>query len=131
MSTPTRTIFILLAAVLAFAAGNALAEEDSKDAAPQRPHFYQPGSGYEQEPEYKFNGVIRKLPESGASGTWIVDQRLVLVTPLTAIKDDKGKIAVGAAVEVKGLLKGIDFMATAIEVKSSSPENKEEKKNGH
>lgn len=125
MNTPTRTIFLLLAAVLVFTAGNARAEEDSKN----RPHFYQPGSGYEQEPEYKFTGTISKLPEGGTSGTWVIDQRLILVTPMTTINEEKGKIAAGAAVEVRGLLRGIDFMAVAIAVTTgSSKKTKEEDK---
>jgi len=105
----------LLLAAAFWCAGTAHAEEQK----PQQ-HFYQPGQGYEQEPEYKFSGLIRQLPADGAVGIWIVDDRQIVVTPMTVLKEESGKAAAGAAVEVKGVLKGISFMATAIEVKAAS-----------
>lgn len=111
MRSQIRNAFLIIVAGLAFCAGIAQAEE------PEQKHFYQPGQGYEQEPEYKFSGVIRKMPASGMAGIWTIDTRLVLVTPMTNIKQEQGKVIVGASVEVKGVLRGIDFVALEIEVK--------------
>lgn len=117
MNSRKRSVSIAaLFAVMLFCAGTAQAEEQTPQ--PQQQHFYQPGQGYEQEPEYKFSGLIRQLPADGAVGIWIVDDRQIVVTPLTALKEEQGKATVGAAVEVKGILQGINFMATEIEIKA-------------
>jgi hypothetical protein len=87
-----------------------LAEEQS------RPHFYQPGSAYEKEPVYTFTAVVRKLPEKGTVGIWVVDDRYIAVTSMTKIQ---GNVVVGANVEVKGVLQGTDFLALAVTVKDS------------
>ncbi len=107
-----------VSAALLFAAALSCART-ARAEEPERRPFYQPGQGYEQEPEYKFSGLIRQLPAEGTVGSWIVDDRQIFVTPLTVLKEEQGKAAVGAAVEVKGVLKGISFMATAIEVKAA------------
>jgi hypothetical protein len=100
-------------------AGNVQAEEGSqKEQPPAKPSFFQPGAGYKKEPEYKFTGVIRKLPEGGMAGTWVVDDRLIVVTPMTEINEDNSKIALGVEVEVNGLLRGMDFIALHIKVTS-------------
>ncbi len=115
-----RSKIAVLAAVLALRAGAALAEEGNSSQAPQfRQPYYQPGQGYEQEPEYKFSGLIRQRPADKTAGSWIVDDRQIVVTPLTVLKEEQGKAAAGAAVTVKGVLKGISFIATEIEVKAA------------
>ncbi len=101
-------LFVFLAAF----SGTTQAEE-------QKPHFYQPGQGYEREPEYKFSGLIRQLPTDSTVGIWIVDDRQIVVTPLTVLKEEQGKAATGATVEVKGVLKGISFIATEITIKAA------------
>jgi hypothetical protein len=112
------SVFFALTAILAVFTGRvAQAEERSQDK--QQKPFFTPGQGYEQEPEYKFSGVIRQIPTNGVAGVWIIDDRLIVVSPLTVIKEEKAKAAVGASVDVKGLLKGMDFMATEIEVTGS------------
>jgi hypothetical protein len=103
---------IASAAVILLGAGTALAEEP-----PQQQHYHQPGQGYEREPEYSFSGVIKKMPEKGLVGVWAVDDRLIVVTPMTALKEEQGKAAVGAEIAVRGMLRGIEFVALDIEVK--------------
>ncbi len=104
-------IFVVLTALVAcFSAGTVQAEEQP------RPHFYQPGAAYEKEPVYTFTGIIRKLPEKGTVGIWVIDDRFIAVTSMTLIQ---GKVAVGASVEVKGVLQGVDFLALSIAIKDS------------
>ena len=103
-----RTIFILLAVLSFLCAGIVQAEAEQ-----ERPHFYQPGAGYNQEPTYSFTGVIRRLPEKGKVGIWVIDDRLIVVTSLTVVH---GKAAIGASVTVKGVLQNTDFLALTIEV---------------
>ncbi|CAK8711963.1 hypothetical protein GCAAIG_01270 [Candidatus Electronema halotolerans] len=109
-SSNLRSIFVLLAALSFLCAGAAQAEER------ERPHFYQPGAGYEKEPTYTFTGVIRKLPEKGKVGIWVIDDRLIVVTSMSQIH---GTAAVGASVTVKGVLQDTDFLALTIEVAAS------------
>jgi len=66
--------------------------------------------------ESKIYGTIEKVPEKGI-GTWIVNGREVVVTEGTFIKEEYGKAAVGAYVEVKGSYDGKTFRAYKIEVK--------------
>jgi hypothetical protein len=77
--------------------------------------------GYEdEEREYrsaKFYGVVDALPQNGASGTWLVNGREVLVTHATEIKQKRGNVAVGVYVEVEGHHSGSSFAADEIEVK--------------
>lgn len=108
----------LFAAVL-FCTGTAQADEQK----PQQ-HYHQPGQGYEREPEYNFSGLIKRMPEKGLVGVWAVDDRLIVVTPMTALKEEKGKVAVGAEIAVRGMLRGIEFVALEIEVKGSGKDDK-------
>lgn len=102
-----------------FCAWTAQAEEQK----PQQ-HYHQPGQGYEREPEYNFSGRIKKMPEGGLTGIWAVDDRLIVVTPMTALKEENGKAAVGAEIAVRGMLRGIEFVALEIEVKGDGANNK-------
>jgi hypothetical protein len=113
-----RTAFFVLAAVLAVSAWIVQAEESGQNEPP-RPPFFQPGQGYEQEPEYKFSGLIRKLPASGMAGVWVIDDRLIVVSSMTNITEEKAKVAVGATIDVRGVLQRTDFVATKIEVTGS------------
>jgi hypothetical protein len=106
-----RSIFVLLTVLSFLCVGTAQAEEQQ-----DRPHFYQPGAGYEKEPTYTFTGVIRKRPEKGKVGIWVIDDRLIVVTSMTVIH---GKAAVGASVNVKGVLQNTDFVALSLEVADS------------
>lgn len=71
-----------------------------------------------QEIPVAFPGVIDKLPESGLIGEWVVSGRKVQVTADTEIDQEHGAAAVGAYVQVKGIL-GTDGVVKArgIEVK--------------
>ncbi|MGX9728706.1 MAG: DUF5666 domain-containing protein [Candidatus Electronema sp. VV] len=109
-----------ISAALLFAAALCCAGAAQAEEQPHGKPFYQPGQGYEQEPEYKFSGLIRQLPADGTVGSWIVDDRQIVVTPLTVLKEEQGKAAAGTTVEVKGVLKGISFIATEIEVKAAA-----------
>jgi hypothetical protein len=106
-----RSISVLLAALSFLCAGTPQAEEQ------ERPHFYQPGAGYEKEPTYTFTGVIRKLPEQGKVGIWVIDDRLIVVTSMTQIH---GKPLAGASVKVTGVLQNTDFLALTIEAAADS-----------
>lgn len=65
-----------------------------------------------------FPGVVDRLPESGLVGEWLVSGRRVQVTEATQIDQEHGAAAVGAYVQVKGVL-GTDGVVRArqIEVK--------------
>lgn len=76
------------------------------------------GKEYEHHERYesKIYGTVSKIPEGGL-GTWVVNGKEVLVTKDTFIKEEHGKAAVGAYVEVKGSYDGKTFHAYKIEVK--------------
>ncbi len=61
------------------------------------------GGGAPVGSQVKFYGTVQSLP-AGLIGTWMVDGRTVNVTPGTQIKQKRGPAAVGAFVEVKGVM---------------------------
>ncbi|MBN2654054.1 MAG: hypothetical protein JXR79_02950 [Nitrospirae bacterium] len=61
-----------------------------------------------------FYGTIEKMSDK-VPGTWIIDNRQVLVTEKTEFVNDKGKIAAGSYVWVEGKLQDKVFRATKIE----------------
>ncbi|MBP6821082.1 MAG: hypothetical protein KA368_06040 [Acidobacteria bacterium] len=69
---------------------------------------------------FEFYGTIESLPSTtGRIGEWAISGRKVNVTAATRIKQEKGAVAVGVIVEVKGTVKtdgSVD--ATDIETKS-------------
>lgn len=69
-----------------------------------------------------FPGVVEALPDSGLIGVWTVSNRKVQVTADTEINQEHGAVAVGAYVQVKGVL-GADGVvkARSIEVKAKPP----------
>lgn len=120
ISIRTGRIFFLIAAVLiVFAKAGHAEDRSDEERAEQyrREKHYQPGDGYEREPEYTFEGVIKQLPADKTLGIWTIDDRQIMVFPGTQIKEGNGKAAVGAKVKVKGILKDLNFMASEIEVK--------------
>ncbi len=66
--------------------------------------------------EGKFYGMVEAMPPGGVLGAWRVSGREVIVTERTFIKEEYGRIGIGAQVEVKG--GGSPFMAYEVEVKS-------------
>ena len=52
----------------------------------------------------ELEGVIQKLPVNGIVGTWIVSERVVVVTSATVIEQDDRPVEVGAKVEIEGML---------------------------
>ncbi|WP_417914566.1 DUF5666 domain-containing protein [Candidatus Electronema sp. JM] len=72
------------------------------------------GGGYY---EGKLYGVVEAMPAGGVFGTWRVNGREVVVTERTFIKEEYGRLGIGAQVEVKG--GGNPFMAYEVEVKGS------------
>lgn len=62
-----------------------------------------------------FPGVIDQLPENGLIGEWVVSGRKVRVTADTEIDQEHGAAAVGAYVQVKGIL-GTDGVVKAREI---------------
>jgi hypothetical protein len=70
------------------------------------------GEGHES----KIYGTVEKLPQE-VPGAWIVDGKEILVTKDTFIKEDHGRPAVGAYVEIEGSYSGTTFIARKIEIK--------------
>jgi len=66
--------------------------------------------------ESKFYGTVETIP-ADRIGTWIVDNRDIMVTTDTIIKEKYGKAEEGAYVEIKGDNTGGTFTAYKIEVK--------------
>jgi len=66
--------------------------------------------------ELEFEGFIQSLPGTSAFvGDWLVNGTVVHVTTSTEIEQDDGAVALGAAVEVKGLAES-DSSVTASEI---------------
>ena len=65
--------------------------------------------------EQKIYGTIQSLPE-GMIGIWSVDGNQVEVTNATRIKEEYGKAAVGAYVEIEGTASDRTLSARKIEV---------------
>jgi len=70
----------------------------------------------------ELNGVIETLPgTTGFVGDWRVSGRIVHVTASTIVDQEHGPVAVGASVEVKGMIRADGSIdATKIEVKTGS-----------
>lgn len=88
-----------------------------------RDEYYEHGERYEYGGGYgagyyegKFYGIVESMPPGGIFGMWRIRGREVLVTERTFIKEEYGRVGVGANVEVKG--GGNPFTAYEIEVKS-------------
>lgn len=66
----------------------------------------------------EFYGTVEQLPVGGLVGTWIVSGRTVVVDASTVIDQEHGPVAVGAYVDVQGLLQADGSVkAIKIEVK--------------
>ena len=65
----------------------------------------------------KFYGVVEWLPKDTKEGVWIISGKAVKVGRHTRIKEEYGRLSVGAYVEVKGNPSGEVFIASEIEVK--------------
>ena len=69
----------------------------------------------------EFQGTVVTLPASGLVGDWLVDTRTVHVFATTKIEQEKGPVATGSCVEVKGqAATDGSINATEIQDKSSS-----------
>jgi len=82
-----------------------------------------PGPGETGTP-VEFRGLIERLPTSGLIGEWRVGGRLVRVFNSTIIKQERGAVAVGALVEVKGVQKAdgsVDAGRIEVEAAASTP----------
>lgn len=86
--------------------------------------YYERGRGYYGSGYYggggyygtsKFYGTVEAMPPAGFAGIWQINGRDVVVNQRTFIKEEYGRIGVGAYVEVKG--GGNPFMAYELEVK--------------
>ncbi|PYS59587.1 MAG: hypothetical protein DMF76_16055, partial [Acidobacteria bacterium] len=56
--------------------------------------------------EFEFHGIINSLPNTtGFIGDWVVDGRTIHVTSAMRIDQEEGLVAVGAFVEVRGMLR--------------------------
>lgn len=71
---------------------------------------------------FEFTGTIESLPSTaGRIGEWSVSGRKVIVSAATRIKQEKGLVAVGVVVQVKGtMITGGSVNATDIETKSGT-----------
>jgi hypothetical protein len=52
----------------------------------------------------ELEGVIQRLPPDQLFGSWVVSERVVIVTDGVTIKEDDGPIRLGAKVEIEGFL---------------------------
>ena len=52
----------------------------------------------------ELEGVIQRLPPDQLFGSWVVSDRVVIVTDGVTIKEDDGPIRLGAKVEIEGFL---------------------------
>ncbi|MGR0480577.1 MAG: DUF5666 domain-containing protein [Candidatus Electronema sp. V4] len=115
-----KKVFFALAAVLACSVSQVHASEYG-----ERGEYYEHGERNEHDGRYgygsgyyegKFYGLVESMPQGGILGMWRIGGRDVLVTERTFIKEEYGRIGLGAQVEVKG--GGNPFMAYKVEVKS-------------
>jgi hypothetical protein len=105
-----KSSFLIVAITAILFAGTALADE----------HEYEYEHKERREnSSAKFYGVIDALPQHGITGNWLVNGRQVVVNQNTAVKEKRGKVAVGAYVKVEGYPSGASFTADEIEVKGS------------
>ena len=74
------------------------------------------GLAKDRSPGSKFKGTVQELP-AGYIGDWVIDGRIVQVTPNTKIEFENGPAQVGSFVEVKGFRSEGRFIATKIETK--------------
>ena len=74
---------------------------------------------------FEFYGTIESLPSTaGRIGEWSVSGRQVIVSAATRIKQEKGLVAVGVVIEVKGtMIAGGSVNALEIETKSGTGSN--------
>ena len=68
--------------------------------------------------EGKFYGKVESLP-AGLIGTWRISGSGVNVTESTIIKEEHGRVRIGAYVEVEGSVSGNILNARKIETKSN------------
>lgn len=72
---------------------------------------------YKQSYFSKFYGVIEWMPKDSKEGVWIISGKAVKVGNRTRIKEEYGRLSIGATVEVKGNPSTDLFIASEIEVK--------------
>lgn len=78
-----------------------------------------PGDGSD---DGEFSGPIVALPDGSLIGNWNVGGKVVIVVSTTALEQEHGAIAVGAIVEVEGLLEASGaIVASKIDVKTAAP----------
>jgi hypothetical protein len=106
----TMGVTAVLATGPAFSSGNEGAESYEHHGEESHEHH---GSG---RVESKLYGTVQKIPAKGI-GIWTVSGREIQVTRETHIKEEYGKAATGAYVEVEGGNTGKIFTANKIEVK--------------
>ena len=105
-----RAIF-LLAALLVLSNSAAQASRDEYDDDDDH------GRREERTSSAKFYGTVDALPPAVNNGIWWVNGREVRVDPRTKIKEKRGRVSVGAYVEVEGYFSGSGVAAEEIEVK--------------
>jgi opacity protein-like surface antigen len=93
------TVAVIAMMLLSLAAGAAVAKEKFKGS--------------------KFKGTVQQLPYQGYIGDWVIDGKIVQVTPGTKLDFEGGPAQVGSFVEVKGTPFEGGFIATKIETKRS------------
>lgn len=106
-----RAVF-LLAALLVLTAAAAQASRDEYDDDDD-----DHGRREERTSSAKFYGTVDALPPAVNNGIWWVNGREVRVDPRTKIKEKRGRVSVGAYVEVEGYFSGSGVAAEEIEVK--------------
>lgn len=64
-----------------------------------------------------FHGNVQQMPEYGTMGEWVIGGRTVVVDTNTKLKEKRGKLQIGAYVEVEGREKDGKFVASEIKTK--------------
>ena len=103
-----RAVLLLLAAAFTWTTGAAQASRYEYDDDDHRGRY---------ESKAKFYGTVDALPPAVNDGVWWVNGREVRVSPQTRIKEKRGRVEIGAYVEVEGYFSGSGVAADEIEVK--------------
>jgi hypothetical protein len=107
--------------------GSVLATKIEVDSGVGSPPGGGPGMPGDGEDEGDFTGPIQSLPPSGLLGTWVVAGKSVQVVSTTRLEQEDGGFAVGALVEVEGLVDASGaIVASKIELKSGGASGPQE-----
>jgi len=112
-------ILLSVFGMLSLTVASAQASRDEYYEYGERYEHNRPYYGGERYGAYKFYGTVEAMPPAGVAGIWRISGREVVVNQNTFIKQEYGRIGVGAYVEVKGS-GGNPLVAYELEVKGGA-----------